>query len=210
MMVPRRRAVIVVLALVAALLGGGIPSPGAAQATGRSPVDVVRARNEAVKKILDAAGDSVDTATRERLKEVINGLMDFQELSRLALAKHWQERTPKERADFVKVFRELVRNSSVRKLGIYRADSVVYHPAEIKGTRSKVVTVAYKDGKDVEIVYLMHRVGDQWKAYDVVIDGSSTMRTYRDSFQRQIAKTSYHAMYQRLADKLAEERTSGT
>lgn len=181
-----------------------------APAQSASPVEVVRARNAAVKKILDAAGDSVDDATRERLKEVINSLMDFQELSRLALGRHWRDRTPEEQKDFVNVFRELVRNSSVRKLGIYRADSVVYKPAEINGDKARVTTVAYKDDNEVEIVYLMHRVGDAWKAYDVIIDDSSTMRTYRDTFNREIAKSGYEAMYRKLVDKLEEERTSGS
>lgn len=199
------------IALVAAIAAGAAVGPPAAgqQGDAESPVEIVKARNQNVEEILEQAGDSVGEATRERLKDVINGLMDFRELSRRALARHWEQRTPVERDEFVEVFRELVRNSSVRKLGIYRADSVTYRPAEIEGDEATVVTIAHKNRDSVEIVYEMHRTDQGWRAWDVIIDGSSTLRTYRDSFQQQIARTSYGEMYERLVDKLEQERTKG-
>lgn len=195
----------------AAVLSAALLTPFAAPATvaqepTESPVEVIRNRNQAVTRILDAAGDSVNAEERERLKDVINGLMDFRELSRRALARHWERRTPEERDQFVEVFRELVRNSSVRKLGIYRADSITYRPAEIADGEAEVVTTAYKGRNTAEIVYHMHRMDGEWRAWDVVIDGSSTLRTYRDSFQREIDATSYAEMYARLVERLEEER----
>ncbi len=50
----------------------------------------------------------------------------------------------------------------------------------------------------------MHRVGNEWKAYDVVIDGARTVRNYRDSFHREIARTSYHDMYEKLVMRAGE------
>lgn len=171
----------------------------------QSPVDVIKARNAAVEAILRSSGDDVSDETRERLKDIINSLMDFKELSRLALGKHWKERTEQERADFVDVFQQLIRNSSVKKLNIYKADRVEYEQPEIRGNKATVITIAYKNRKQVEIVYKMHKVGDEWKAYDMVIDGASTVRNYRDSFYKQIAKSSYKEMYDKLVTKLAED-----
>lgn len=188
-----------------ATLGGTGVSQAHAQTTAQSPVEVVRARNQAVTRILDATGDSVDAPTKERLKDVINGLIDFRELSRRALSRHWDERTEQEKADFVDVFRQLIRNSSVKKLGVYRADSVTYRPPEVSGDSVTVVTLAYKDGKSAEIVYRMHQAGGEWKAYDVVVDGSSTVRTYRDSFNKEISRGSYETMYAKLLDRLKED-----
>lgn len=200
---PWRHLPAVMVAFVLALL---IPTPAAGQI---GPADAVRARNEAAQRAVDAAGDSISDEDREALKDVINGLIDFRELSRRALRRHWAARTPEEQDHFVDVFRSLIRDSSVRKLEIYQADSITYQPAETEGDRSRVVTVAYKGRSEVEIAYLMHRVGDEWKVYDVVIDDSSTLRTYQDSFQREINSTSYEAMYNRMVDKLAESSGTG-
>lgn len=200
---PLRLHPAVMLAFVTAVL---VPVPGAGQV---SPEDAVRARNEASQRAVDAAGDSISDEEREALKDVINGLIDFRELSRRALRRHWAARTPEEQDQFVAVFRDLIRNSSVQKLDIYQADSITYQPAETDGNRSRVPTIAYKGRNEVEIAYLMHKVGDEWMVYDVVIDDSSTLRTYQDSFQREINSTSYEAMYNRMVDKLAESNGTG-
>jgi phospholipid transport system substrate-binding protein len=186
-------------------LAGVLTLAGAVEGQ-EGPTDAVRVRNEAVVRALDAAGDSISDATREELKDVINGLIDFPELSRRALGRHWEPRTPDEQQEFIEVFRELVRNSSVRKLEVYEADSVAYRPAEIDGEEAVVTTVAHEGDKSVEVVYLLHRVDRVWKAYDVVIDGSSTMRTYQDSFNRQIRRGSFREMLDQMSDKLEKDR----
>jgi phospholipid transport system substrate-binding protein len=121
------------------------------------------------------------------------------------LNRHWDARTEQEKEDFVDVFRQLIRNSSVKKLGVYRADSVTYRPPEASSEDVTVVTVAYKDGKSAEIVYHMHQLDGEWKAHDVVVDGSSTVRTYRDSFNKEISRGSYEAMYAKLLDRLKDD-----
>ncbi len=206
MMRPTRLSRLILL-LAASAAWGGAAVPAAAQ---QGPTDVVRSRNQQVQRILQAhPGDSVKGPDRERLKDVINGLIDFEELSRRALARNWAARTPAQQTEFVGVFRDLVRASSVRKLGVHRADSVTYRPAQVNGAQATVTTIAWKDRRSAEIVYHMHQVGGEWKAWDVVVDGSSTMRTYRDSFTKEIASSGYDAMFARLKDRLAQEQGDG-
>ncbi len=193
----------VAVGLTTAIGIGLFPVPSAAQS---SPDAVVRTRNEEVKRVLVASGDSISDEVREYLKDAITGLMDFNELSRRSLRRHWDARTTEEKEQFVEVFRDLVRNSSVQKLEAYETDSITYQPAETDGDLSRVVTTAYEGRKQVEVVYLMHRAGGEWKAFDVIIDGSSTLRTYQDSFQREIRATSYENMYNRMVEKLEKDR----
>jgi phospholipid transport system substrate-binding protein len=202
-----RKTNTIVFSLTASLLlVPALPALDQRAAMDQSPVEVIRARNRAVTQILDRSGDEPNEQTREQLKDVINSVMDFRELSRRALGKHWNGRTEQEKAEFVDVFEQLIRNSSVKKLSIYRADSVTYDEPTITGDDARVRTAAYKDRKSVEIVYEMHTVDGEWKAYDLVIDGASTVRTYRDSFYRQLAKSSYPEMYAKLVRKLNEEQ----
>lgn len=172
-----------------------------------SPLDIIKNRNKAVEEIIGAK-DEVQGEAREKLKDVVNSFMDFAELSRLALGKYWKERSEQEKKDFVNVFQQLIRNSSVKKLEIYRADRMVYENPVINGSKATVTTIAYKDRKDVEIVYRMHKVKDEWKAYDMEIDGVSTARNYRDSFYKQIKKSSYEEMYNKLVKRLQEQESS--
>ena len=173
--------------------------------TEKSPVDIIKSRNKTVEKIIGNK-DEVSGETKERLKDVINSFMDFNELSRIALGKYWKERTEVEKKDFVNVFQQLIRNSSVKKLEIYQADRMVYEEPEINGSKAKVTTVAYKKRKQFEIIYKMHKVDNEWKTYDLEIDGVSTARNYRDSFYKQIAKTSYKEMYDKLVRRLENSK----
>ena len=170
-----------------------------------SPVDIIKNRNRTVEEIIGNK-DEINGETKEKLKDVINSFMDFNEFSRLALGKYWKERTEQEKKDFVNVFQKLIRNSSVKKLEIYQADRMVYEEPEINGSKAKVTTIAYKKRKEFEITYKMHRVDNEWKTYDMEIDGVSTARNYRDSFYKQIAKTSYKAMYNKLAKRLESQK----
>jgi len=170
-----------------------------------SPVEIIKNRNKTVADIIGNK-DEVKGETKERLKDIINSFMDFDELSRLALGKYWKERTKQEKRDFANVFQQLIRNSSVKKLELYRADRMVYEEPEINGSKAKVTTIAYKKRKQFEITYKMHKVDNEWKTYDMEIDGVSTARSYRDSFYKQIAKTSYKEMYDKLVKKLESQK----
>ncbi len=171
----------------------------------REPLELIKNRNQTITQILDKAGEKVDDATREKLKDIINNLIDFRELSRQALGKYWDERPDAEKEEFVDVFRQLIRNSSVKKLEIYRADKIEYKEPEIEDDKATVTTVAYKDRKSVEIVYKMHKVSGEWKIYDIVIDDVSTARNYRSSFYKQIEKTSFREMLDKLKERLEKE-----
>ena len=192
-------SMIIILILVQSFQVSGIA------AVEESPVEIIKNRNKTVEEIIGNK-DEVKGETKERLKDIINSFMDFNELSRLALGKYWKERTKQEKRDFANVFQQLIRNSSVKKLEIYRADRMVYEEPEINGSKAKVTTIAYKKRKQFEITYKMHKVDNEWKTYDMEIDGVSTARSYRDSFYKQIAKTSYKEMYDKLVKKLENQK----
>jgi phospholipid transport system substrate-binding protein len=202
-----RHRQIITLTILTTVGSLGFGGDDALAALAQSPLDVVKARNQAVAAIIAKAGDDVNDETRERLKEIINSVIDFEELSRRSLGTHWEERTEQEKRAFVGIFSQLIKNSSVKKLEIYQADRMVYEEPEINGSQAKVTTIAYRKRKRVEIVYAMHNVDSQWRVYDMEIDGVSTARNYRDSFNKEIAKSSYKDMYDKLVKRLEEERT---
>lgn len=205
MLLRYRQVAIMILTLLLSVTFGRI-SRATMPANNESPIAVVKERNEKVKEILQSKGDKLTAEEKAELKDVINGFIDFRELSKRALGKYWDERTQQEKNEFVEVFKQLIRNSSIKKLEIYKADRMEYEEPEINGTKTKVTTIAHKDRKQAEIVYHMHQIDGEWKVYDIEIDGLSTARNYRDSFYKEIAKSSYKTMYNKLVDKLEKEQ----
>ncbi len=204
-MTRRRSTSSIILTICSLMMAAAVSSTEVFALAQQDPLEIVRTRNQTVERIVGQSGDEVSDETREELKEVINGFIDFEELSKRALGKHWSDRTEQERADFISVFSQLIKNSSVKKLEIYQADRLVYQKPEINGAAAEVTTVAYKDRKQVEIIYKMHKVGDEWRVWDMEIDGASTARNYRDSFYKQIAKSSYSEMYDKLLKRLERD-----
>ena len=181
-------------------------APVSAQDDTAHVIAKLKQRDAEIKKYIDAAADTADAAFKEKLKIIINQDFDFQELSRRALGRYWKERTEPEQGEFVDVFGQIVRNSSVRKLDVYKADRIDYGEPSLRRSILTVPTVVFKKDASVEVEYKLHQVDGVWQVYDLVIDGVSTARDYRDAFYKEIRKNGYDVMLGKLKDRLAEEK----
>ena len=67
-----------------------------------------------------AALPTPDTKTKteinQRLLKLIKPLMNFPEMSKASLGKHWGTRSPEERKRFISLFEELVFHSYIKKI----------------------------------------------------------------------------------------------
>jgi len=61
-------------------------------------------------------------------------------------------------------------------------------------------------GKKTEIPmdYRLMKKGDDWKAYDVLIDGISLVQNYRGQFAAILRASSYEHLVQMLREKIAQ------
>ena len=50
------------------------------------------------------------------MRKLVGSFLDYAELARRALAKHWDTLTPKQRKEFVETLRELVERSYLRQI----------------------------------------------------------------------------------------------
>ena len=168
------------------------------------PIEFLKARDAHVKAILDMS-DTLSAAQRGKVKEQINAIFDFEELSRLTLGDHWDERTQEERRHFVGIYRGIVEKQNFDTFEKhYREDKITYESEEIAGDKAVVNATLPLEKETVPIAYLMHRTAAGWKVYDLVIDGTSTAAVNHKSYSRRIAKRSYEWLVERLEKRLAE------
>ncbi len=136
---------------------------------------------------------------RAEVRRIAHELFDFDEISRRALSRHWTERTPEERAEFVVLFGELLERSYVNRSEAYTGDKLTFVGEALDGSfatvRSKVVT---QRRSETVLDYRMHLRDGRWQVYDVLIDGVSFVSTYRSQFDRVIQAESYGALVERL------------
>ena len=72
--------------------------------------------------------------------------------------------------------------------------------------QTKLVT---KSGSEIPIEYRMHKKGDRWLVYDVIIEGVSLVANYRTQFNKIIQTSSYQELVKKMKNK-QEELATGT
>lgn len=163
-------------------------------------------------KVLEDPELRKESRTRERraaIRAIATDAFDFEDMTRRALARHWQARTPAERGEFVQLFASLLESSYISKLELYGGEKVSYAGDKIDGDQGTVRTrIVTKQGTEIPVDYRMHSRGDRWLVYDVVIEGMSLIANYRAQFARIIQTSSYTELVAKLRAK--EVSAAGT
>jgi len=168
------------------------------------PVAAIKKKDTELQALLKKS--SRNAKEMERVKSLLNDSFDFELLAKKSLsAKDWNAQDEASQQKFVAEFQRMVRNSSAKRLELYRADSTIYEPAKMKGAEEARVTAhLWNQGKESVLEYKMSIVNGNWKAWDLVIDDLSTARNYKDQFS-QILKTKSFAELIDVISKKADE-----
>jgi phospholipid transport system substrate-binding protein len=168
------------------------------------PVVAIKKKDTELQALLKKA--SRNAKEMERVKSLLNDSFDFELLAKKSLsAKDWSAQDEASQQKFVAEFQRMVRNSSAKRLELYRADSTVYEPAKMKGdSEARVTAHLWNKGKESVLEYKMSLVNGNWKAWDLVIDDLSTARNYKEQFG-QILKTKSFAELIDIISKKADE-----
>ncbi len=189
------------LTLPLALVAGLLVAPGAWAGV---PTDQLRAQIDLVIKTVEEL-KAKPADRRVALRKIASETFDFQEMSRRALARHWQARTPAERDEFVKLFADLLERAYVSRIEDYGGEKIAYNGDTIDGEAAMVKTkILTKQGTDVPVDYRMLKRSERWLVYDVVIEGVSLINNYRNQFNKIIQTSSYQALVDRMKSKSGE------
>jgi phospholipid transport system substrate-binding protein len=180
----------------------------AATAGTATPTEVVQS---AVTRAMTVVQDTelarpVNAAQRRaELRRAAEDLFDFGEMSRRALARHWNERSPQEREEFVRLFTDLLERSYLSKIENWSGEKVLFVGEATDGdyaaVRSKIVTVRKQE---VPVEYRLYRAGQRWQVYDVLFEGVSFIATYRSQFNRIIQTSSFAGLMDKMREKEVE------
>jgi phospholipid transport system substrate-binding protein len=163
---------------------------------------MLESRDAEIKRLLGRDDASVTPAQKERLRTVINDVIDFRAMGRAALGTHWAGLSTAQQDDFVAVFTDIVRGQSLANLDPYRA-RVQYDGITVNGNTAHVVTsTVYKD-VPMKVEYDLVFAGGSWRATDIVLDNVSTVEGYSRSFQSMVRKRGFEALMERLRKKQA-------
>jgi phospholipid transport system substrate-binding protein len=155
--------------------------------------------------------DNLD-ANRAAYRKDISGLykvidseflphVDVPYAAQQVLGKHWREATAEQKKRFTDALYQSLLTTYGKALLDFTSDRMQVLPSQDDpaGTRASVRTkVRTSNGTDVAVNYTLRKVGTEWKVWDVVIEGISYVKSFRDDFGSEIDQKGLEALLKRL------------
>jgi len=191
-----------------ALMGSALLAFGTVHAAenvdASSPSQLIETSAQAMLKDLDAnrAAYKQDPAKISALVEkYLLPNFDVDYSAQLVLGRHWRTATPDQRKRFIDAFyKSLLRNYG-SAIAEFTGDRLRVIPSKVEPTADRATVrteVKRSDGSRIPVNYSLRKTDTGWKAWDVVIEGISYVKSFRDDFGAQIDSQGIDAVITRL------------
>ena len=157
----------------------------------------------ALSNRLDAearAAKDID-ALHAKIAAELRGLVDYEQMAVLAVpSATWSARSAADHALFIELLTKMFERSYVKRFKPGRTVAVVVAPKVRSGKegRVQVKTKVTVDKTVAEVAYSMRPVDGQWKIYDVIVDDTSQLSTWRKSFTKILEKEGWDGLITRM------------
>jgi phospholipid transport system substrate-binding protein len=131
--------------------------------------------------------------------------------AQLVLGQHWRNATAEQRKRFVDAFYKSLLYTYGDAMIDFTADRLKVYPTKIgpDEIRATVRTeIKRSNGTKVAVNYTMRKVNGEWKAWDVVIDGISYVKSYREDYGAEVQQKGLDAVISRLEAKAASAKAA--
>ncbi len=148
--------------------------------------EIVKQKLDAVFAVLQKA-DLDQQAKKKEIDAIVSPMFDFELMAKLTLGKkHWPGLPREKKEKFTALYIELLKSSYLDKLALYTDEKVIFEPpAQVKNKVQVPTQLVSKDRK-TSINYKLYKPGDDWKVYDLEIQGVSIIRSYRSQFSETL------------------------
>jgi len=138
---------------------------------------------------------------KEQIIPLVNGIFNYQTMSKIALGKKWKTLSSTQQNDFIQRFERKLQDSYFEKLELYTDEKVLVKKLEkVKATRIKLYAEIIGADNNYELIYKFYKVknSNDWLVYDVEITGVSIIQTYRKQFSEFLKTKSFSELLNSL------------
>jgi phospholipid transport system substrate-binding protein len=153
-----------------------------------------------------AAGDK--QKAMKLAEEKVLPYIDFEEATRLAVGRAWSQATPEQRKKLVSEFRNMLVRTYSNAIEAYQGQTLKVLPSrggkpEAKDEATVRTQFVRAGGKPLPIEFQMRKAGNDWKVYDISVEGISLVLTYRSEFDAVVKQEGIEGLIKRLTQKNA-------
>jgi phospholipid transport system substrate-binding protein len=145
------------------------------------------------------------------IDEVLLPNFDVNYAAQQVLGPSWRTATPEQRDRFVKAFYKSLLTTYGDALVEFTGDRMKILPftGDAAATRATVRTQIRRDGGDqVAVNYSLRKTDAGWKAWDVVIEGISYVKSFQQDFGAQVQQKGLDSLIQRLESDAASGKST--
>ena len=171
-------------------------------ATGKESVE--NQVNKILEKLKDPAFKEQPRDTQiAEVRKIINEIFDYTELSKRTLGRYWKKFSDAQKTEFISLFSALLENVYADRILAYTHEVIEFgKETELRKNQVEVESnIITADNKKVPLNYRLILKNDQWRVYDVVIEGVSMVKNYRSQFNQILAKKSPDDLLETLRKK---------
>jgi phospholipid transport system substrate-binding protein len=188
------------------LLAAALCLPAAALAKAGEPTEAIR---KPIEQGLELVNDPQYHAPekqeelRGKIWALVKDAFDFEAISMRALGRNWRTFDDSQRKRFTEAFTELLKNTYLDNVkGETRGEKVEFLEEEnITDNRAVVRTLLQTEETRIPIDYSLLLRGDEWRVYDVNVEGVSMVKNYRTQFAEILMNESPDTLIERVKEK---------
>ena len=176
---------------------------------GGIPLDTVKTNVNGVLDVLrdpSLKGEAGRKTKVEKIRVAAQKLFDFIELSKRTLGLNWNKFNPEQRKEFVQHYTSLLEDAYVDKITAYTDEKVDFIKEVPLGESTvEVQSVVTTKTAKIPIYYRVIKKENDWKVYDVVIEGVSLITNYRTQFREILASKPPESLLETLRKKAGQK-----
>ncbi len=170
--------------------------------------DTVKAHVDEVLNVLktsSAESDTSDNVKKEEIRKIARRMFDFTAMAKATLGKNWKKLDKEQQTEFIRLLRSMLENAYINKILGYTDEKAVFiRERSLSSSRIEVQSNLITKNAEIPMHYRMLRTRDEWKVYDVIIEGISLIKNYRTQFRQILAKQSPSELLEVMRQKVGE------
>ncbi|MBY0378330.1 MAG: ABC transporter substrate-binding protein [Gammaproteobacteria bacterium] len=131
--------------------------------------------------------------TESLARQILLPQVDVELMAKLALGRNgWNNASSQQRADFTRAFTTLMVRTYAAAFAAYTDEVVKFYPlrpGDIEDGRVQIKSeILQSGGPAIPVNYRLLQQGNDWKVYDINVDGVSLIQSFQSQFSGQLAQ----------------------
>lgn len=128
----------------------------------------------------------------QRFAKLFNEYLDLDFIGRFVLGRYWKTANPKQRIEFVNVYRELNIKTWSKRFDEFKGKTFVFNGTSPSSSENQIFVnsvVPMDQGAPAKVVWRVKETNGQFKVVDIIIENVSLAITARNEYTSYIRKS---------------------